>query len=60
MTNEKERAEQDVSETLEAMARLEDDTRNPRLLSVRRAGQMQHIMYEITDLESKDIDGEYV
>jgi hypothetical protein len=31
----------------DAMARLEADTRNPRLLSVRRAGQMQHIMYRL-------------
>jgi len=48
-------AEQDVSEIHEAMSRLEADTRNPRLLSVRRAGQMQHIMYEIEDLEQREL-----
>ena len=58
LQNEKEMAEQDVTEISEAYARLEADARNPRLLSVRRAGQMQHIMYEIEDLESKDLDGE--
>ena len=55
LRNEKEMAEQDVSEIHEAMSRLEADTRNPRLLSVRRAGQMQHIMYEIEDLEQREL-----
>jgi hypothetical protein len=57
LRNEKDMAEQDVSEIHDAMARLEADTRNPRLLSVRRAGQMQHIMYEIEELEQRDLDG---
>lgn len=53
LENEKERLETDVYELNEAMNLLESDTRNPRLLSVRRAGQMQHLMYEIEDLENR-------
>mmetsp|Transcript_17576 Transcript_17576/g.20725 ORF Transcript_17576/g.20725 Transcript_17576/m.20725 type:complete len:1088 (-) Transcript_17576:221-3484(-) len=53
LQNEKERAEQDAIEMNEALNRMEEDTRNPRLLSVRRAGQMQHLMYEIEDLENR-------
>jgi chromosome segregation ATPase len=59
LENEKERADQDMIEMNEVMNRLEEDTRNPRLLSVRRAGQMQHLMYEIEDLENRpDLDME--
>ena len=45
LDNEKHMAEQDYEEMAETLGRLEADVRNPRLLSVRRAGQMQHIMY---------------
>ena len=56
LENEKRIAVQDYDEMTEALARLESDLRNPRLLSIRRAGQMQHIMYEIEDLEQSPTD----